>query len=64
MSELRQYALRMSIYLATVGVTFFAFRLEGGRAIGEGFLDERNDVGIGFVLVPLRTFSRGTGLVK
>jgi hypothetical protein len=25
---------------------FFAFRLDGGCAIGEGFLDERNDVGL------------------
>src|SRR3984957_5006863 len=30
---------------------FVASRLDGGRAIGEGFLDERNDVGLGLVLV-------------
>src|SRR6202046_2551290 len=35
---------------------FLAFRLDGGCAIGEGFLDERNDVGLGFVLVALRIF--------
>src|SRR5258708_2512292 len=35
---------------------FFAFRLEGGCAIGEGFLDERNDVGLGLVLVALGIF--------
>ena len=29
----------------------FAFRLDRGCAIGEGFLDERNDVGLGLVLV-------------
>src|SRR5437879_11870471 len=35
---------------------FFAFRLDGGCAIGERFLDERNDVGLGLVLVALRIF--------
>jgi hypothetical protein len=35
---------------------FFAFRLDGGCAIGEGFLDERNDVGLGLVLVALGIF--------
>src|SRR5271170_4830752 len=38
---------------------FFAFRLDGGCAIGEGFLDERNDVGLGFLLLALRIFCRG-----
>src|SRR6476646_2063500 len=35
---------------------FFAFRLDGGCAVVEGFLDERNDVGLGLVLVALGIF--------
>jgi hypothetical protein len=38
---------------------FVAFRLDGGCAIGEGLLDERNDVGLGLVLLTLRIFCRG-----
>src|SRR5215831_16880848 len=47
-------------FLATVydslHQAFFAFRLDGGCAICEGFLDERNDVGLGLVLVALGIF--------
>src|SRR5271167_4842129 len=35
---------------------FFTLRLDGGCAVGEGFLDERNNVGLGLVLVALRIF--------
>src|ERR1039457_7483127 len=38
---------------------FVAFRLDRGCAIGEGLLDERNDVGLGLVLLALRIFCRG-----
>src|SRR6476646_9121517 len=35
---------------------FFACRLDGGCAIFEGFVDERNDIGLGLVLVALGIF--------
>src|ERR1700739_2008726 len=38
---------------------FFAFRLDCGGSVCEGFFDERNDIGLCFVLVALRILSRG-----